>query len=121
MGFLIWGMKIQNLRAGSQSPVRHKIDSFDSKNLTIKYTLIQGDMLDEKFLESVSYYVRFEPAINNGCVIKATCEYRTKVGTDIMINVMEKNVKECKAMAAAVTMAVGDYLLRNPSFFFCAC
>lgn len=105
---------LKELDAGA--PTRHRIDSFDSKNLTCKYTLIQGGMVDEKFLESASYYVRFEPAMNNnGCVIKATCEYRTKIGTEVVNNVTEKDIKECKAMAGAVTKAVGDYLLKNPT------
>lgn len=105
----------KELDAGA--PVRHRIDSFDSKNLRCKYTLIQGGMVDEKFLESATYYVRFEPAMNNnGCVIKATCEYRTKTGTEVVVNnVMEEDIKECKEMAGAVTKAVADYLIQNPT------
>lgn len=92
--------------------VKHRIDSVDTQNLSCKYTLIEGDILDDK-LESISYFVKFEPSGNGGCLIKTTYEYHTK--GDIKLN--EEDIKAGQETTRVLSKTVEDYLLKNPSAY----
>ncbi|MCE3051234.1 Pathoproteinsis- protein STH-2 [Datura stramonium] len=89
--------------------LKHKIHVIDNKNMVIKYSLIEGEVLGEN-LEHISYDVRFEGSENGGCICKTTSEYHTN--GDFIVK--EEEIKEDKEKAIELFKVVEAYLLANP-------
>ncbi|CAN4095667.1 unnamed protein product [Withania somnifera] len=89
--------------------LKHKIHVIDDKNMVIKYSLIEGEVLGEN-LEHISYDVRFEEYENGGCICKTISEYHTN--GDFIVK--EEEVKEDKEKAIELFKVVEAYLLANP-------
>ena len=92
--------------------VKHRIDEVDHENLLCKYTMIEGDALGDK-LESINYEVKFEAAIDGGCICKMISKYNT-VG-DFAVD--EEEIKGGKEKAMAIYKVVESYLLQNPDVY----
>ncbi|XP_011073730.1 pathogenesis-related protein STH-2-like [Sesamum indicum] len=89
--------------------VKHRIDEVDTENYVCKYTLIEGNVLGEKF-EKICYELKFEPTEDGGCVIKQKSEYHTK--GDVELN--DEEIKAGKEQAAVLYKAAEEYLAANP-------
>ncbi|KAJ8539696.1 hypothetical protein K7X08_013948 [Anisodus acutangulus] len=92
--------------------LKHKIHVIDNKNMVIKYSLIEGEVLGEN-LEHISYDVRFEGSENGGCICKTISEYHTN--GDFIVK--EEEIKEGKEKAVELVKVVEAYLLANPSAY----
>ncbi|PHT33027.1 Pathogenesis-related protein STH-21 [Capsicum baccatum] len=92
--------------------LKHKIHVIDDKNMTIKYSLIEGEVLGEN-LEHIFYDVRFEGRKNGGCICKTISEYHTN--GDFIVK--EEEIKEGKEKAIELVKVVEAYLLANPSAY----
>ncbi|KAK4354870.1 hypothetical protein RND71_027064 [Anisodus tanguticus] len=92
--------------------LKHKIHVIDNKNMVIKYSLIEGEVLGEN-LEHISYDVRFEGSENGGCICKTISEYHTN--GDFIVK--EEEIKEGKEKAVELVRVVEAYLLANPSAY----
>ncbi|CAL5352260.1 unnamed protein product [Camellia sinensis] len=93
--------------------LKHKIDLLDVENYKCKYTVIEGDALDDK-LESLSYEVKFEPT-GNGCETKVTSisYYHAKGG----IELKEEEMAAGKDKGMGMFKVVEDYLIANPDVY----
>ncbi|XP_055822042.1 pathogenesis-related protein STH-2-like [Solanum dulcamara] len=89
--------------------LKHKIHVIDNKNMVIKYSLIEGEVLGEN-LEHISYDVRFEGCENGGCICKTISEYHTN--GDFIVK--EEEIKEDRDKAIELFKLVEAYLLANP-------
>ncbi|XP_009594720.1 pathogenesis-related protein STH-2-like [Nicotiana tomentosiformis] len=92
--------------------LKHKIHIVDDKNMVIKYSLIEGEVLGEN-LEYISYVVSFEGSENGGCICKTISNYHTK--DDFVVK--EEEIKEGEEKAVELFKAVEAYLLANPSSY----
>ncbi|KAJ7955163.1 major allergen Pru ar 1-like [Quillaja saponaria] len=98
---------------GQLKYLKHRIDALDKDNLTYGYTLIEGDDLQEKNIESVSYEIKFESTPNGGSKVKTVTNYNSKPGTVIK----EEEIEAAKQKGLAVYKAVDAYLLANPEAY----
>ncbi|KAK6930230.1 Bet v I/Major latex protein [Dillenia turbinata] len=89
--------------------VKHRIDALDEENYYCKYTLIEGDPLNEK-LESVTYEVKFEGYGPRGCVCKVSSKYIAKENVEIK----EEEIEQGKDRAIGMYEVVEAYLLAYP-------
>lgn len=89
--------------------LKHKIHFIDNKNMVIKYSLIEGEVLGEN-LEHISYDVRFEGSENGGCICNTISEYHTN--GDFIVK--EEEIKEDRDKAFELFKLVEAYLLANP-------
>ncbi|KAK4374194.1 hypothetical protein RND71_004871 [Anisodus tanguticus] len=92
--------------------LKHKIHAIDDKNMVIKYSLTEGEVLGEN-LEHISYDVRFEGSENGGCIYKTMSEYHTN--GDFIVK--EEEIKEGKEKAVELVKVVEAHLLSNPSAY----
>ncbi|KAI3459564.1 hypothetical protein Pfo_016227 [Paulownia fortunei] len=89
--------------------MKHRIDAIDTKNYVCKYTLIEGELLGDKF-EKICYEIKFEASGDGGCVIKLTSEYHTK--GDVELN--DEEIKAGKEQALGLFKGCEEYLSANP-------
>ncbi|WP_160216508.1 MULTISPECIES: pathogenesis-related BetVI family protein [Bacteria] len=89
--------------------VQHRIDEIDQEKHTIKYTLVEGDVLGEK-LEKICYDMKFEDTADGGCVVKVTSEYHTKGDFEVK----EEDLKAGKEHSLGMYKACEEYLIANP-------
>ncbi|KAG8382497.1 hypothetical protein BUALT_Bualt05G0083400 [Buddleja alternifolia] len=87
--------------------MKHKFDAIDTENYLCKYSLIEGDILGDKF-EKISYEVKFVASEDGGCVIKQNIEHHTKGD-------VEFNEDEIKEQSVGVFKACEQYLAANPN------
>lgn len=92
--------------------MKNRIDTLDVENLMCKYTLIEGDVLEDK-IKSIAYEVRFEPSANGGCVCKMMSEYQA--AGDFEIN--EEEIKRGKERAMGMYKVVEAYLFESPGAY----
>ncbi|XP_059286485.1 pathogenesis-related protein STH-2-like [Lycium ferocissimum] len=92
--------------------LKHKIHVIDDKNMIIKYSLIEGEVLGEN-LEHISYDVRFEGSENGGCICKTISEYHTN--GDFIVK--EEQIKEGKEKDVELVKVVEAYLIANPTAY----
>ncbi|XP_062019944.1 major allergen Pru ar 1-like [Rosa rugosa] len=92
--------------------MKNRIDTLDVENLMCKYTLIEGDVLEDK-IKSIAYEVRFVPSANGGCVCKMMSEYQA-VG-DFEIN--EEEIRGGKERAMGMYKVVEAYLFESPGAY----
>nr|ABR10301.1 pathogen-related protein STH-2 [Salvia miltiorrhiza] len=86
-----------------------RVDEIDHEKHSIKYTLIEGDMLGDK-LEKICYDMKFEDTEDGGCVVKVTSEYHTKGGYELA----DEDLKGAKEQSLGMYKSCEDYLLANP-------
>ncbi|KAK4478237.1 hypothetical protein RD792_017520 [Penstemon davidsonii] len=90
--------------------MKHRIDVVDPKNYVCKYTLIEGDVLGDKF-EKICYDLKFEGTADGGCVIKVAIDYHTK--GDLELD--DDEIKKGKDETIGLYKACEDYLTANPN------
>ncbi|KAF6141288.1 hypothetical protein GIB67_024372 [Kingdonia uniflora] len=81
-----------NFTAG---PFKYKTDEIDIENHFCEHTLIEGDLLANKF-NSIVFEVKFEASSNGGCIVKITSHNHCKSDVEIK----EEEVKGGKEKAA---------------------
>ena len=92
--------------------VKHRIDEVDKDNFVCKYTMIEGDPLEDK-LESIAYEVKFEATSDGGCLCKMTTKYNVIGGFEVK----EEEIKEGRESSLGVCKVVEAYLLENPQVY----
>lgn len=90
------------------SIVKHKIDAIDTEELTYKYTLLEGEIINGK-CDSITYEVKFEASESGGCIIRMKGGCCTK-GTAPC----EADLDADKASYLGLYRVVETYLLSNP-------
>ncbi|KAH6768418.1 hypothetical protein C2S51_013754 [Perilla frutescens var. frutescens] len=89
--------------------VKHRVDEIDHEKHTIKYTLVEGDVLGDK-LEKICYDLKIEDSEDGGCVVKVTSEYHTKGDFELS----DEDLKEGKEHGLGMYKACEEYLIANP-------
>ncbi|XP_059631879.1 major strawberry allergen Fra a 1.06-like [Cornus florida] len=103
-----------NFAAGSTlNQLKYRIDELNEETFTYNYTLIEGDALMDKQIESISYVVKFEPSLNGGTVSKMTSKYYTEGDVELA----EEGIKAGKEKAMGMYKAAESYLLQNPNAY----
>ncbi|XP_008235136.1 PREDICTED: major allergen Pru ar 1-like [Prunus mume] len=92
--------------------MKNRIDILDVENLVCKYTLIEGDVLEDK-IKSITYEVRFEASPNGGCTCKMMSEYQA--AGDFEIN--EEEIRGGKERAMGMYKVVEAYLFESPGAY----
>ncbi|XP_058076552.1 pathogenesis-related protein 1-like [Magnolia sinica] len=94
------------------SHVNERIDALDKEKLEYKYTVTEGGDVGTKLISAV-YHVKFVPAGNGECLIKATAEFTPVSGvqyTDEEANIQKEGVM-------GMFQAVEAHLLENPDAY----
>ena len=89
--------------------VKQRVDAIDKENLTYSYTIIEGDVLEDKF-ESISYHIKIVACPDGGSICKNRSIYTTKGDC----KVSEEEIKSGKEKASEIFKAIEAYLLANP-------
>ncbi|KAL1561667.1 pathogenesis-related protein STH-21-like [Salvia divinorum] len=89
--------------------MKSRVDEIDHEKHTIKYTVIDGDMLGDK-LEKICYHMKFEDTEDGGCVVKVTSEYHTKGDYELS----DDDLKGAKEQSLGIYKSCEDYLTANP-------
>ncbi|KAL2469620.1 major allergen Pru ar 1-like [Abeliophyllum distichum] len=89
--------------------LKNRVDFIDTENCVSKFTLIEGDALDDK-VEKICYELKFEDSKDGGCVLKIKSDYHTKGGAVLK----EEDVKAGQDHAIELYKACADYLVANP-------
>ncbi|CAL1397320.1 unnamed protein product [Linum trigynum] len=92
--------------------VKTRVDATDAEKLTHKYTLLEGDLLNEK-MESISYELEFAPGPDGGTIGKIKATYVTK-GDEPPT---EEDRKKGKEISLAMFKVVEGYLQQNPDAY----
>ncbi|GMP56999.1 hypothetical protein CsSME_00021261 [Camellia sinensis var. sinensis] len=79
---------------------------------SIKYTLIEGDLLMGKF-EKICYEMELVPTLDGGSISKSTSKYYP-LG-DLVLN--EEEIKAGMDKAGGMFKVVEDYLIQNPDAY----
>lgn len=90
--------------------MKHKVEEIDVTNGVYKYTVFEGDIVDE----DIEYYTntaKFESGPNEGSVYTYTTEYHTKKNNDP--NTLEQ-IKQRKERSKGAILGVEAYLIANP-------
>ncbi|EEF45603.1 Major allergen Pru ar, putative [Ricinus communis] len=104
--------KMTVIEDGEVKYVKHRIDALNKENMTYSYTVIEGDVLAEKF-ESISFEIKLQGTPDGGCEGTTVGKYHPKAGVEIM----EEEIKDRKDKASAVFKAVETYLIANPEAY----
>ncbi|CAA3025621.1 major allergen Pru ar 1-like, partial [Olea europaea subsp. europaea] len=91
---------------------KNRIAELDKDNFVCNYTMIEGDVLDDK-LEFTAYEIKFEEGSNGGCICKMASEYHS-IGN---LEVKEDEIKAGKDSAMGIYKVVEAYLLENPRVY----
>ncbi|KAJ4722084.1 Major allergen d 1 [Melia azedarach] len=102
--------KLTYVEDGKLITVKHKIEEVDKVNLKTSYTVIEGDILQDK-VEKISYELTYVPSPNGGSVCKSV----TKIYTKVDFEVPEEQFKAGKERSRVILKPVEDYLLANPN------
>ncbi|KAL2463214.1 Pathogenesis-related protein STH-2 [Forsythia ovata] len=102
----VGSIKLTNFSDGY---MKNRVDFVDAENYVSKFTLVEGDALDDK-VEKVCYEMKFEDSKDGGCVIKITSDYYTK--GDVVLK--EEDVNAGQDHAMGLYKACADYLVANP-------
>lgn len=92
--------------------MKFRIDALDKENLMCKYTMIEGDALNDK-LEYITHEVKFERYGTRGCLCKVSSEYKAKEGVEIK----EEDIELGKDRAIGMYEVVEAYLLAHPQAY----
>ncbi|CAL1397323.1 unnamed protein product [Linum trigynum] len=92
--------------------VKTRIDALDAEKFEYTYTLLEGDLLNEK-IESISYEVVFAPGTDGGTVAKIKTTYATKGGEAPT----EEELNKGKETGMAMFKVVEGYLQQNPDAY----
>ncbi|KAJ4722085.1 Major allergen d 1 [Melia azedarach] len=101
--------KLAYVEDGKVNYVKHKIEEVDTVNLKTSYTVIEGDILQDK-VEKISYELTYVPSPNGGSI----CKSITKVYTKVDFEIPEEHFQAGKERSKANLKPVEDYLLANP-------
>ncbi|CAI0467154.1 unnamed protein product [Linum tenue] len=92
--------------------VKTRVDATDAEKFTHKYTLLEGDLLNEK-IESISYEMEFAPGPDGGTIGKIKATYVTKGEGPPT----EEERKKGKETSLAMFKVVEGYLQQNPDAY----
>ncbi|CAI0467157.1 unnamed protein product [Linum tenue] len=92
--------------------VKTRIDALDAEKFEYTYTLLEGDLLNEK-IESISYEVVFAPGTDGGTIAKIKTTYTTK-GDEAPT---EEELNKGKETGMAMFKVVEGYLQQNPDAY----
>ncbi|CAL1397322.1 unnamed protein product [Linum trigynum] len=109
----VGSIKLLTFQEGVPSKsVKTRVDATDAEKFTHKYTLLEGDLLDEK-IESISYEMEFAPGPDGGTIGKIKAIYVTK-GEEPPT---EEERKKGKETSLAMFKVVEGYLQQNPDAY----
>ncbi|KAL2463504.1 Major allergen Pru ar 1 [Forsythia ovata] len=91
--------------------LKNRVDFIDTVNYVSKFTLIEGDALDDK-VEKICYELKFEDSKDGGCVLKIKSDYHTK--GDVVLK--EEDIKAGQDHALGLYKACAEYLVAHPHF-----
>ncbi|CAI0467152.1 unnamed protein product [Linum tenue] len=106
---------IKQIQMGEGVPsknVKTRIDALDAEKFEYTYTLLEGDLLNEK-IESISYEVVFAPGTDGGTIAKIKTTYTTK-GDEAPT---EEELNKGKETGMAMFKVVEGYLQQNPDAY----
>ncbi|KAK4758630.1 hypothetical protein SAY87_019931 [Trapa incisa] len=92
---------------------KHRIDELDRENCRCKYTLIDGDIIDDRKLKMVEYEVEFVDDSRGGCI----CKMSSKYFSDGDIEFGDEDIEIGKDKAMEVYRVIEAYLLANPDAY----
>ena len=88
---------------------KHKIDSVDTKNFSISYSIFEGDVL-MGIIDVGIHHVKFIPSADGGCVYKHSMVFKCKGDATLS----EANVSLMKEGIKKTFKAVEAYAIAHP-------
>lgn len=103
---LIFPNVFDNWRTGVPfTSSKHKIDTIDKDNLSVSWTVIEGDVL-LGIVDTATHHAKFVPSADGGCVYKHTivfkCKGDAKVSEDIINQTKEAFKNTFKALESYI-------------------
>ncbi|XP_027166786.1 major allergen Pru ar 1-like [Coffea eugenioides] len=103
-------IKVTHFGEGSQyKSMKTHVDELDEENFVIKYTIIEGDVLED-VIEKITFVIKILPSADGGSITITSSTYYTK--GDAKIN--EEDIMSRKDKAAGVFKALEAYFDDNP-------
>eukprot|EP01018_Ginkgo_biloba_P025324 Gb_09963 [translate_table: standard] len=94
------------------SYAKEKVDELNEKDLSYKYTALEGGLLGTK-LKSAKFEMKFSPTAEDECLLAWICEFDTL--SDSLPS--EAEDQETKAGIVAMVKMVESYILSNPQLY----
>ncbi|KAF6141305.1 hypothetical protein GIB67_024389 [Kingdonia uniflora] len=101
-----------NFSAGPFKYIKHRTDFIDKENFICKYSLIEGELLGDKF-ECISHEVKLEPTSHGGCIVKMKAHFHCK--GDVKIN--EEEMKAGQEKGEKMQKVIEAYLIKHPEVY----
>ncbi|CAL5337927.1 hypothetical protein CsSME_00021264 [Camellia sinensis var. sinensis] len=104
--------QINFAEGGPFKSVKHRVDEVNEEACKYNYTLIEGDVLMDKF-EKICYEIELVASPDGGSITKSTTKYYP-LG-NYVIN--EEELKVGMENAGGMFKVVEDYLIQNPNVY----